>query len=428
MEDSKMKRTKRRSLTLVLRLALLFGVAVGALVGCGPQEPEELVFGAIYPLTGALAIPGNAALGGVKVAVEMVNEEGGVLGKQVVLEVADGPDPSASASQAERLINEKKVPVIFGTYGSSNALAATAVTERNKVVWVDGGTMSIDLTTRGHRYTFRTTPHTDLVGADAAQYMVDLVAPAIGMSPQEMKIAVIHEDSAFGTSIGDAFSEAADALGLNVVLQQPYDRTLTDLSPLVLSLKAAEPDVIMATQYINDEILFFKQAQEMGLNFKGFVGSGGMVGIGDFHDAVGDATEGVMEVDGASADIRSRLPEEQQALAEEFVRRYKEQTGYDQPTSAAMNGFLAASTFLTRVLPEAGEVDPDKIREAYLSLDVPEGGTCLGYGLKYGEDGQNQRIFMIVRQWQGDKFVVVAPEKWETDDMCCLPLEPWEER
>jgi branched-chain amino acid transport system substrate-binding protein len=423
-----MERTKRRNLRLVLGSVVLLATLTSALVGCGPKEPEELVFGAIYPLTGGLAIPGNAAVEGVKIAVEMANEEGGVLGKQVVLEIADGPDASASASQAERLINEKKVPVIFGTYGSSNALAATAVTERNKVVWVDGGTMSIDLTTRGHKYTFRTTPHTDLVGADAAQYMVDLIAPALGMDPKEMRIAVIHEDSAFGTSIGDAFAEGATELGLNVVLQQPYDRTLTDLSPLVLSLKAAEPDVIMATQYINDEILFFKQARELGLNFKAFAGSGGMVGIGDFHDAVGMDTEGVMEVDGASADIRERLPEEQKALAEEFVKRYKEATGYDQPTSAAMNGFLAARTFLTMVLPKAGEVDPDMIREAYLSLDVPEGGTPLGYGLKYGEDGQNERIFMIVRQWQGDRFVVVAPDKWATADPCCMPFAPWDER
>jgi branched-chain amino acid transport system substrate-binding protein len=255
------------------------------------------------------------------------------------------------------------------------------------------------------------------------------IAPALGMDAKAMKIAVIHEDSAFGTGVADAFKAKAAELGLNVVLVEPYSAKSTDLAPLVLKVKGAAPDVLVATQYLNDQILFQKQAKELDLYVKAFIGSGGTVGMTDFRNAMGAATEGVMEVDGPSTDIlRSQLDAKQVALLDEFLKRYKARTGSDQPPSPATNGFFATSLLLREVLPKAGAVDPDKIRDAYMSLNIPEGQTPLGFGVKFGADGQNQRTFMIVRQWQGDRYVVVGPDKWKISDIRGIPLKPWSER
>jgi len=413
----------------VLLVIALIATLAGSLTGCAKKETGDIVIGAVYPLTGNLAIQGNAALTGADIAREMVNEEGGVLGRKVVFEVADAPDPAAATNETQRLITEKKVKVVIGSYSSSISIAASAVTERNNVIWAEQGGMSVGVTNRGFKYTFRATPNTDQVGFGAAELVAQQIAPALGMDAKAMKIAVIHEDSAFGTGVADAFKAKAAELGLNVVLVEPYSAKSTDLAPLVLKVKGAAPDVLVATQYLNDQILFQKQAKELDLYVKAFIGSGGTVGMTDFRNAMGAATEGVMEVDGPSTDIlRSQLDAKQVALLDEFLKRYKARTGSDQPPSPATNGFFATSLLLREVLPKAGAVDPDKIRDAYMSLNIPEGQTPLGFGVKFGADGQNQRTFMIVRQWQGDRYVVVGPDKWKISDIRGIPLKPWSER
>jgi branched-chain amino acid transport system substrate-binding protein len=417
-----------RKLSISVLMVIIVVFAFAASVLAAPKESGEIVIGALYPLTGSLAIQGTLAFNGADIAREIVNEKGGVWGKKVVFEKVDAPDPAAATSQAERLINQKKVKLVIGSYSSSISIAASAVCERNKVVWAEQGGMSVNVTNRGFKYTFRATPNTDQVGIGAAGLLETQIALALGMKPSDMKVAVIHEDSAFGTGVADAFIKRAGELGLKVVVKEPYSAKSTDLAPLVLKLKGAAPDVILATQYLNDEILFWKQTKELDLNVKAFIGSGGTVGMTDYRQAVGATAEGVLEVDGPSTDIKDKLDPRQRVLVDEFLKRFKARTGTDQPPSPATNGFLSTSLLLTDVLPKAGSMDPDKIRNAYLGLDIPAGKTPMGFGVKFGQDGQNQRTFMIVRQWQGDKFVVVAPSEWATAKICCVPLKPWSQR
>jgi branched-chain amino acid transport system substrate-binding protein len=404
-------------------------VAVFLMGFVSPSFAEDIVIGAVYPFTGNLAIQGNAAFNGADIAREMVNENGGVLGKKVVFEKVDAPNPAAATSETQRLITQKNVKLIIGSYSSSISMAASAVAERNKVVWAEMGGMSDDITNRGFRYTFRATANTGQVGVGAAEFVADMIAPALGKQPKDLKIALIYEDSAFGTGVMDAMQKKSKELDLNIVMSIPYSAKAADLSPLILKLKAAALDVLVATQYLNDEILFCRQAKEHDFNVKAFVGTGGTLGMKDFRSAVEKESNGLLEVDQPSADINDAgLPPDQAALLKEFVRRYKLLTGDDQPPSPAMGGFFATTLLLTRVLPKAGAIDSDKIRDAYLSLDIPVGGMLNGDGIKFGQDGQNQRTLMIARQWKGNEFAVVWPKSWATASMCCLPLKPWGER
>lgn len=390
---------------------------------------NEIVLGAVYPFTGNLAVQGNAAFNGADIAREMVNEKGGVLGSKIVFEKVDAPNPSAATNETQRFITQKKVKLIVGSYSSSISLAASAVAERSKVVWAEMGGMSNDITNRGFKYTFRVTANTGQVGLGTADFLTGRIVPALNKPAKEIKVALIHEDSAFGTGVMDAFQKKAKELGFPIVVAEPYSAKMTDLAPLVLKLKAAAPDVLVATQYLNDEILFCKQAKELGFNVKAFIGTGGTVGMKDFRNAIGNEANGIIEVDQPSADINSAgLKPDQAALLKEFLKRYKARTGDDQPPSPAMGGFFATTLLLTQVLPKAGGFDPDKIRNAYMGLDIPVGGMVNGMGVKLGPDGQNERTLMIARQWQGDRFVVVSPEKWATASMCCTPLKPWGER
>ena len=95
--------------------------------------------GTIFPLTGPNAKNGTKNFDGVKIATEMINDAGGVLGKKVVLVSADAPDPQAAASEANRLITNEKITAIMGTQSSSLSMAATVVAEKNKIFYLENG-------------------------------------------------------------------------------------------------------------------------------------------------------------------------------------------------------------------------------------------------------------------------------------------------
>src|SRR5690606_12979056 len=132
--------------------------------------------------------------------------------------------------------------------------------------------------------------------------------------PTELKVAIISEDSEFGQSVGDAAAARAKAIGLKVVSNERYSRTVTDLSSLVLSLKAAAPDVVIATSYLNDAVLFLRQARELDFNMGALVGIGTGYALPDFLAATGANAEGIFDVDAPSSPNVANLPEATQKL------------------------------------------------------------------------------------------------------------------
>ena len=93
------------------------------------------------------------------------------------------------------------------------------------------------------------------------------------------------------------------------------------------------------------------------------------------------------------------------------------------------------STFilLDNVLRKAGSLDPEKVRAAAVAVDIPDGGTALGWGVKFaGESdparGQNLRSFPVAQQWQDGKLVVVSPDTMKTNAAILVPLPAWDKR
>jgi branched-chain amino acid transport system substrate-binding protein len=111
----------------------------------------------------------------------------------------------------------------------------------------------------------------------------------------------------------------------------------------------------------------------------------------------------------------AKLPPDTQKVRADFRERYKKVAGY-YPTAFATVGFDSAWALFKYVLPKAGEYDADKIREAAMSLDVPEGALTQGWGIKFADGsvgphlGQNLRAKVGITQWQDGKLVLVSPE------------------
>ena len=391
----------------------------------------DVKIGALFPYSGPMALLGEESFRGAEMAREMINEQGGVLGGQIVWAKGDAPDATAATSEAERLINVERVKLIFGSYSSALSYPASEVTERNKVIYWEEGAIADPITERGFKYLFRVLPMASQYGDLAVDYAAKVVAPTLKIDPKKMGIGVIFEDTLYGTTVGKSANQRAKDLGLNVVASETYSQKAVDLSSIVLKLKSLKPDVIVATQYISDGILFWRQAKELGLNVKAFIGTGAAHGLLDFPKAVGDDANFILNADPAVGLNEAGLTPRSKQELKTFIERYTKKFGRPPAVHSTL-GYVGAMVLFREVLPKAGAMDPDKIREAALKVDIPDGETVMGWGVKFAPPGhksagQNLRSYPVLMQWQEQTLHVVYPEKWATRK-AVLPLPTWEER
>lgn len=388
---------------LILSLALVAGSVA--------QAADTLRIGAIFPTTGPLAKNGMKNFDGVKIATQMINARGGINGQKVELVSADAPDPQAAASEANRLITNEKLSCIIGTQASSLSMAATVVAEKNKVFYLENEGVSGLITARKFKFLVRSTFSGGMMAKQMIEYTANVLAPKKLKKPaKELRLAIIHEDGGFGTSTSKGLAANAKAMGLNVVATEAYSAKSADLSGLVLKLKRAKPDLILAAQYINDSILFHRQAAEYRLKVL-VLGTTAGQGNPDFIKAMGKDADGVL-AGGIPSEISVKgLSGEPKAEALEFVELYKKSHKGEYPNPTSFVGFAGAWILYKYIIPKAGSLDPVKLREAAASLDIKPGEGVLNWGIKFAPNGQNVYAAAGINQWQDGQLKLVFPKE-----------------
>ncbi len=409
---------KKALLAKGLTMLLLAGLVS---LGTAAHAQDTWRIGTILPLTGPLAKNGIKNFDGVKIATEMINDEGGVLGKKVVLVSADAPDPQAAASEANRLITNEKVTAIIGTQASTLSMAATVVAEKNKVFYIENEGISGQITARGFKYTFRTTFDSDMMAFQIVDYIAEVLAGKLGKKPGDLRLAIVHEDGAFGTSTGVGLTTRAKSLGLNIISTDTYSVKSVDFSGLIMKLKQEKLDIVLAAQYINDAILFHRQAKELKFDAK-IIGSTAGQGNPDFLSAMGKDANGVIAFGIPSEISVEGLQPQQKKDASEFVKRYKESHNGEIPNPTSFVGFAGAWVLCKFILPQAKSLDPEKLREAALGLDVPIGKGVLNWGIKFakpGEKNAGQNIYASagINQWQDGALKLIYPRAIASSDL-----------
>ena len=418
-------------IALVLLLGGALGVAAASRDATVAQaQAQTIKVGVLYDLTGpfaaAGAVPGSI---GTKIAVDMVNEKGGVLGKYKIQTVAGDSQskPDVAINEAERLLNVEKVDILLGIYSSAIAVPlAEKVDKQNRVLWV---TIAIDdrvFRGRDLKYTFRAQPPGSQFGQLSARFIADYAPERFKMKPQEVKGAIIYEDGPYGSGVAASGEAELKKIGMKLVLKEGYSASTPDLASLVTKLKAARPDVLFHTGYNPDITLFLRQAKELGLRVKAIVGHGAGYGQYDkLREAFREDVDHIFNVDPVASQLldAKKLKGNLGKIRDEFLGRYKKVTGVDQIPPHASMGFNNTWVLLTDVLPRAiqkyGGWSPEAIQKAALETDIPEGGTIQGYGVKFagpGDNmrGQNLRASLVVMQYIGGKTQIVYPKAIQT--------------
>ncbi len=371
------------------------GAALGPYVLRG-YAADPVNIGGLYPSTGSMAQIGQACVVAAKLAVEMVNNAGGIKslgGAKLNLVVSDvQSDTTVTRTETERLISGNRLSAIHGCYASALTLIASEVCERAKVPIITGS--STDQLNKGRHFTF--TPF-----ARASQFAKAQLQMA-KLTGDKPRVAVIFENTAFGTATSNGLKELAPGEGVELVMFEPYSAGFTDAGPLINKVKASGANTLFSVSYLNDLILIVRTVKQVGLNIAINGGSGGFV-IPDFYKNVGKSAEGLLGVAHWNHDVNDaaqKVNAEYKKRAGEFIFEYA-------------GGLVAQTYMLADALERAGSPDPQKVRDALTKLDVSKGYAAMAPGgkVKFGPDGKNVYGHPVGVQWQNGDLVSVFPKE-----------------
>src|SRR5712692_9456425 len=182
----------------VVVAALMLLVVVAACGESHAKPSNELVLGAIYPLSGSQAAGGKEELAGVKAALSLASSSG-ALKVRVHLDVVDANTPQAAVAAVDHLVRDDHVPAILGTYGSTLAAAASARAEELKTVYWETGAVADPITAQ-RRYVFRTVATGGSLGRMAVTFTHDVLVPQNHLAAPTA--VVVRVNDVYGRSVG----------------------------------------------------------------------------------------------------------------------------------------------------------------------------------------------------------------------------------
>jgi branched-chain amino acid transport system substrate-binding protein len=290
-------------------------------------------------------------------------------------------------------------------------------------MWITTCIASPVLEGRNLQYVFRPQPYGRQWGLTSTEMVATYAKAQLVKDPKGLKVAIIHEDGAYGTDVAKGTAEGAAEAGFQVVVNEGYSASAPDLSSLVTKLKRGQPDVIFHTGYNPDITLLLRQARELGLKFSTLIGHGAGYGVySKLKETVGADANYFFNVDPISIwqtnpkALKSELPPIIKEVGDAYMKAKP-----DTVIKSAHVGMAASNTyaFLTDILPRAitkyGGATSDDLRKAALDTDLPDGSTMLGFGIKFEPPGapmagQNERAYPVVVQYIDDQSYVVWPK------------------
>jgi len=285
---------------MVMRALLVMLVAGAALAPEALAQAKKIKIGVVYDYSGPLAGGGSDlhALG-AKIMIDHFAKRGGVEGYQIEAIYADAQSkPDVAINEAVRLIEQEQVDMLLGFYSSAQCVPVAARIEQlRKFMWITTCISSAVLENRNLKYVFRAQPSGRQFGLMSMEFIARNAKAKLGKEPKDLKVAIIHEDGAYGIDVSKGNEEGARKAGFNLVLKEGYAATAPDLASLVIKLKRARPDVLFHTGYNPDIALFLRQAREQGLRFSALVGHGAGYGVYDkLKEAIGKGLNGIRNV------------------------------------------------------------------------------------------------------------------------------------
>ena len=359
---------------------------------------DVVKIGLFVPLTGFAAADGASAKHAALLAMEKINNEGGINGKKLELVIYDDRVKSQDAvAIARKLVEQDKVVgVVSGSY-STPTRAAAPIYQRYGIPMIAAYATHPDITKAGN-FIFRAGFLATVEGG-AGGYLATKILNG-------KNIAVLTMDNDFGRALSAAFIKMAKKNGANILANLTFPLGEKDFSPMLTKIKSLKPDILYSTGYYSEGALVVKQAKDLGLSVQ-ILGQEGFDSP-MFLKIAGDAANGVIITTDLNRD-------DEREIVKWFIKEYTERYKLDPD-------MVGASTFdavyiLASAIKKAGE-DPKKIRDAVAEVKDFEGlaGLVRGFN-KLGEvikDIQVQKVVNGKFSYFGvidDLDIITPPEE-----------------
>ncbi|WP_428488689.1 ABC transporter substrate-binding protein [Rhodopila sp.] len=401
------------------RTSMGLGLAAGAATltprRLRAQTPAEVKIAMLVPLSGPWARQGILEQMGARLAVDDVNNAGGIKsmgGAKLKLVEYDTQDSAEKAKDAAQRMVAQEPDLVggFGCWLSTFTLAATEVTERAALPWL---TLSYSdlITGRGFTHVFQSSPTAERQAEEELPMIMEIAQKATGRKPA--KVAFLGDNTAASVSFMKPMRdhEAKDQ-GLKIVADEVYSPPLTDATTLIQHIRSARPDfvVLQSTNVPDDKLLIDKFAE---FNLKSDrlpkIGSGG-------HWAVPELLKnaGAENLEGIMVGLANWPGKNQADLEKRFIARTGEPWfGHD-----SIFGYVHV-LILKEALERTGVADRHKVNEAIHALDMTTGPALFfpdGH-LKYDVAGRRVGAELCVVQWRNARPVPVSPASIATHEV-----------
>lgn len=392
----------------------LFCVAVFvctlSLLSCGKKADENTVrIGIITSQTGSLAAFGEAHKNGYLIALDEINNQGGVAGKKVDLDFYDDQSkPDQAVQGVSKLADQDHVPIILGSYSSESTKAIVpAITQRQVPLLIP--TATADNVMDSH------SPWVFRINAGAADYArATLAFLKANSAPSTM--AIVYENTNFGQSNMNAMKAAAGAAGIKLVAIESYEAKSPDYKAVLQRVKAANPEVIYFCSYLLDAGTLMRQAQEIDLNPRYYTSAGTGFAAAEFPTPKGAGKNAEY-----TFSVSQWLPEAKWSGSKEFDAEYAKRYG-SHPAYHAIEAYESLRV-AAQAMNDAKSPDSTKIRDAIKNLNL----SMTAFGpVRFDANGQNQHPVLIT-QVQGGKYHVVYPPE-AADAKPIIPAPKWSQR
>ncbi|RZT25538.1 amino acid/amide ABC transporter substrate-binding protein (HAAT family) [Mycobacterium sp. BK558] len=391
-------------ITTAFRAVAAAAAVALTVAGCSADsgsDDDTIRIGASLPLTGEFSQGGLDTQHGYETWVEMTNEAGGLLGKKVEIVVKDDATQQETAvSNYNNLIAQDKVNLVLGSQSSLLNIPASAIAEKNKMLFVCPSCGSPDMFNRGFSYIFFSQ---QAVATDQAKVFANWIAQ---LPPEQRPKTAAYPtlDDPFAGPVVEGAEKILSAAGIRTVYKDQYPATTKNFDSVVNAMRDAGAEIVVQGAQFEDGVNMIRSMNRANYQPAILYQSSSPTYGQQYLDAVGpDNAEGVF-----FSSSYSPLSDTKQNA--EFVKRFQEKFGQSPPEDAA-DGF-AAGQVLAAAVNGVGSIDDQSALADWLHDNSVD--TLLGT-LSWNSDGSPKGDF-LVGQWQAGVSQIVLPAGVATSD------------
>jgi branched-chain amino acid transport system substrate-binding protein len=371
---------------------LLIGTALAAFgfFGAGVANAQQTItIATVGPMTGQYASFGEQMRRGAQMAIADINAAGGVLGRQLALEIGDDAcDPRQAVAVANQMVS-RHVAFVAGHFCSGSSIPASEVYAEERILQISPASTNPTLTDRGARFAnvFRVCGRDDQQGLVAAAYIAE--------NFRGRPIAIIHDRSQYGKGLADATKAALnDQHHVTEAMYEAVSQGDRDFTALISRMKAAHIEVMYFGGYHTEAALLVRQARDQGLTAQ--LISGDALVTQEFWSLAGPAGEGTLMT--FDADPRKN------PVAAPVVARFRGQTPPYEPEGYTLYTYAAIQVW-AQAVAAAGNTTTANLLPV---LHQREFQTVLG-NIRFNDHGDTSTPAYRVYVWRGGSYDYVNP-------------------